>query len=187
MLAAAGAAMLVASGSAEASRIHGSISARGSGAWARYLGGGPALWARVHDPVVTPGIKAMMFESTRSTDPSLAPMAQFLIWRRELNPPRFDHWHPFLGPAVARLMNQIASVPTVTAQFLPPPMIAPPPPIVPIPVPQPQIITPPPVIPPPAIVPPPQTPEPSTWMISVMLIGSGVWWRWRHGAPVVAD
>lgn len=117
--------------------------ARDYRAWVTYLSAGPRVWSHLHDPPINQGIRAMMIQALRQSDPYTNPFTQFLLWRRNLNPIRFDRWHPVLGPLLQNL-------PPPTTPTKPPPTIA------------------------------PQTiPEPKTWLMSVVLIGTGVWWRRR--------
>ncbi len=84
------------------------------------------------------------------------PIVQYLMWRRSLNPARFDFYHPRLGPILQQ--NLITSVPpTVGGEKITPPT--------------------PPVTPPDN--PPPQVPEPSSLAIAVMLVSAAAWAR-RH-------
>ncbi|MHC5539356.1 hypothetical protein ACYOEI_14150 [Singulisphaera rosea] len=122
-----------------------SETARDYRSWVTYLSAGPTVWAHLHDPPINQGIRAMMIQALRQSDPLTNPFTQFLLWRRNLNPIRFDRWHPVLGPLLQNLPP-----PQTSTSTPPPPNLA------------------------------PQTiPEPRTWLMSVMLIGTGVWWRRR--------
>ena len=39
-------------------------------------------------------------------------MIDYLVWRRDLNPFRFDHYHPYLGPRLAQLLTPPLDPPT---------------------------------------------------------------------------
>ncbi len=109
--------------------------------WVAFLNGGQQLWSHVKNPPVTLAVRRLMAQALSSSNPTSSPWVQYLTWRRDLNPVRFDHWHPFLGPEL---------------QNLTPPT-------------QPQILTP----------PSPSVPEPGTLVMSLALVGTGVWWRRR--------
>src|SRR4051812_13842477 len=69
------------------------LKARGLGAWASYLAGGPALWATAHSPNVTPGVRAAINQALATRNPSNI-WVDYLIHRRDRDPARFDRWHP---------------------------------------------------------------------------------------------
>ena len=114
----------------------------------RFLEAGPDTWA-----LMSPRIPRGLRLTTDSTGalPSGA-FVDYLLWRRDLNPTRFDSFHRRLAPLLA------------TPQILPSPQV---PPIVP---PTPQVI-------PPPLVPPSrqQVPEPSSWLTAVALTMVGGW------------
>jgi hypothetical protein len=146
---------LVAS-SAEASPIRQHlITAQGAkdlSSWSNFLTGGAALWSHRSAPHISGAVKFAMASALQTSDPRSSPWVQYLLWRQGLNVKRFNFYHPQLGPALQNL--------------------------------------PPPTAPPinhgqgpgstpnsPGNVIPPATPEPSTILIAIMLIGSGTWWR----------
>jgi len=119
-------------------------------AWSRFLAGGPGLWAVARPPRFPSGLSLL----TRNGQIVDTPFVDYLVWRRNLNPARFDRYHPFIGPALGRL--------------LPPPS----PPKNPNPAPG--------QIDPPITPPRPQvgTPEPGTISIAVVL--TGIAWAYRR-------
>ncbi|MDX2036675.1 MAG: hypothetical protein SFX72_08480 [Isosphaeraceae bacterium] len=118
--------------------------------FAAFLDAGPTVWART---------KPRVPSNLRITDESGALIegnfVDYLSWRRNLNPTRFDAIHPNVGP--------LLRVPPVTStgNIVPP--------LVPA---QPQKV--PPLVP---AVPQTVVPEPSTWMIGLVLVAGA--WRLR--------
>lgn len=86
----------------------------------------------------------------------------YLEWRRSLAPARFDFYHPRIAQAI--FTDQQIRQSLVTT-----------PPITPTVNPNPGTITPPTDV----IIPPVTTPEPSSVVIAVMMIGAGFWGRRR--------
>src|SRR4051794_36474959 len=72
-------------------------------AWVNFLGGGESLWARKHAPPVTAHVRQLIAQELSTTNPASTLMVQYLTWRRDLNPQRFDRWHPTLGPELQNL------------------------------------------------------------------------------------
>jgi hypothetical protein len=119
-------------------------------AWARFLSFGPEFWENHAPPpfpsgLILPTQNGLLVET---------PFVEYLLWRRNLDPARFDHYHPIRGPQLELL------TPAVTSAILTPPTILTPP------------------VTSPAIVPSvlPQVPEPSTLMIAAALMGSAFGW-----------
>ncbi len=133
--------------------------------WASFLAGGSRLWASVHAPPITLGIRLAMFQSLSGSSSQANPFVQYLVWRHNLDPARFNFWHPRMGPIIERL-----PAPTVAPQTLTNPGS-----------------TTPPVLPPPqpTIIPPP-VPEPGSLAIAAVLIGAGVCWKRRPVRPAAA-
>jgi hypothetical protein len=143
--------------------------------WLHYLSAGPGMWTRVVHPQVSREIRMTIDHALASPDPLHNEFVNYLVWKRSLDPIRFTRYHPRLSPELARL-----SYPVVTSVPTPP-------------VPEAQTVSSPPTTPappttitttvPPITSPPDSTgtqvPEPSPLVISLALIGSGVWWRWR--------
>jgi len=136
----------------------------GMRSWVNFLNGGQQVWSQFQSPPVTLAVREIMQQALRSANATSNPWVQYLTWRRDLDPVRFDHWHPFMGHEL---------------QNLPPP----PPPSNPQ---QPQGLNPgdPPPDNPPPDNPghdlPPAFPEPSSWMISLGILGAGLWGRRRY-------
>jgi len=130
--------------------------------WNAFLGMGPSGWGAYQSPAFTVptrlAVRRMLGAASRSI--GLDPMLEYLIWRRDLNPARFDHFHPFLGPRIGQLL---------TPPDLPPPLVVAPevPPITP---------------PPPLVVPDNPVPEPTGWIIAALASAWGLWRRWRSRA-----
>lgn len=152
--------LLPCSASGAAIRHSAGSNARVSHSWSAYLQASPSVWRTVHAPAFTPAVRSMIWRELRQGgDVSALPMLSYLTWRWSLNPQRFDHYHPKLGAAIERLVNQ----PTVTV---------------------PETITPSPPTTPPLIPPSPQTvepsvPEPSTILMALLIGAWGVCSRRR--------
>ena len=75
--------------------------------WNRFLAGGETVWASRHAPPITLQIKREIAVALRSaltsSNPLSIPFVPYLEWRRDLNPTRFDRWHPIEGPIIAKL------------------------------------------------------------------------------------
>lgn len=124
--------------------------------WEQFVEGGPRVWKREHAPPLVLSVRRALQAAVMGRDATVNPFVQYLTWRRSLNPARFDHWHPFLGPRIHELLPHLPHVsrPSVSPHERPPLH------------PEPQVI--------------PPVPEPDTILIAMALIGSGVWWRKRY-------
>lgn len=121
----------------------------------------PDFSRRVSATAFTPNTAAATVAPAAFVD---SPYFQYLLWRRSLNPARFDYYHPRLGP----LLESITQLP----QEVFPPLI---PPVTPP-------VTPPPITPTIPVIPvTPQVPEPSTLLIGLMLGAGGLWARHVRG------
>lgn len=120
-------------------------------AWAHFLEGGPTRWAAVQSPRFPSGLLL----PTTNGQLIDTPFVDYLDWRRSLNPRRFDHYHPFIGPALGNLIP-----PTNLTTPIPPPS---------------SISS----AGEPSVNPAPQigTPEPGSLAMSLTLIGAGILWR----------
>lgn len=121
-----------------------------SGAWTRFLAGGESTWASRPSPRYTAGVRSAVLHLLNG-DPTAAaasPLIEYFVWRRNLDPTRFDSYHPFLGPR----LPQEFTPPTPQVVIPPTPTVDPP------------------LTPPVPNVVPPQVPEPST--LVVMLCGA---------------
>lgn len=88
-------------------------------------------------------------------------LVEYLQWRHGLDPIRFDHYHPFLGPMLEH--DQLIR------SLIPPPTLALVPPTRPTEIDS--LVIPPPTVGPEFLVPPPQVPEPSMLWIGLALVG----------------
>jgi hypothetical protein len=77
--------------------------------WANYVLAGPSVWSTVHAPPVTLSVREMMAQALESPDPTSNPYVDYLIWRRSLDPSRFDDWHPVIGPMLQQLITSTPS------------------------------------------------------------------------------
>lgn len=131
--------------------------------WSRYLLARPSVWRSTHAPAFTPAIRRMIWRQVRTSDVTAAPMINYLMWRRSLRPERFDRYHPRLGPTLAQLLNQPVA-PVVPQAMVPTPLTPAP---TPSPGPSaPQTIE-------------PSVPEPSTWLLALLMGAWGLWSRRR--------
>jgi PEP-CTERM motif len=103
-------------------------------AWNSFLSLGPNVWAATSwTPPFTLAVRRSIWQILNTGDPATIasnPMIDYLLWRRDLNPTRFDHYHPFLGPQLGQL-EPPTNVP-VTPEEKPPITTAPqevPPPV----------------------------------------------------------
>lgn len=92
--------------------------------FARFLAGGPSLWSHT-TPRIPRGLAL-----PRMADGLPAPglFLDFLLYRRALNPRRFDHHHPIVGPLLASDLPALPplSVPVAFPQTVgPAPLIRP--------------------------------------------------------------
>jgi hypothetical protein len=109
----------------------------------------PGLRSRIPAPRFAAGVRITMADSSLMESPFL----RYLLWRRGLDPARFDHYHPRIGPILASFPFPSPSPPTSlpTAHPEPPPSI-----------PQPQGLN---------------VPEPPTTTLALALIAAAFWWR----------
>lgn len=117
--------------------------------WRAFLAGGPSRWALRPSPAIPTGLVLTYNSLGQIVD---TPLAEYLKWRRSLNPTRFDRYHPYIGPPLAQTL-------------VPPPLTPTPTPTPPI-NPQPQI---------------PGVPEPASLLVGVVLMVAAATWR-RHKA-----
>jgi hypothetical protein len=86
--------------------------------WEEFVAKGPSYWAEVHPPKMSSETSRVMHhmwaKEFKSADPAAYPEIQYLLWRRALDPARFDHWHPGMGHALASLPPTPSSAPTTT-------------------------------------------------------------------------
>ena len=79
-------------------------------AWARFLAGGTALWASHRAPRFPSGL-VLPTSDGRLVD---TPFVDYLLWRRALDPSRFDFYHPNVGPELAELLTPPRITPHVS-------------------------------------------------------------------------
>ncbi len=159
---AAAACMLFAASAAEAHPIKRGrirIESTNQTRWQAFLSGGPTLWS-VERPPPIPG---HIHLATSGGLLVQTPFVFYLEWRHNLDPTRFDHYHPLLGPLIET---------TQSAQNLPPVTIPPAPVTAPLP--------------PPATLSGPQgctnCPEPPAWAVALVLCGGTIWLKrgWKR-------
>ncbi len=126
--------------------------------WSRYLLGGPRVWSKVEHPPLTAAIEASIRKSLRTDPDGPDPMIGFLLWRLDIAPRRFAHYHPRLAP----ILTRISHTETAAQQVVPPSIL---PPTI-----QEENPSPPPV------------PEPGPWLLSLGMIGWAVWRARRRRA-----
>jgi hypothetical protein len=152
-------------------------------AWSNHLSAGPQVWSTRRPPPFTPGIQSTIWQVLRTDSPAQAlnnPMIDYLLWRRSLNPVRFDSNHSRLGPSLSQLLTL---QPPTTSPGLPPPNAVP---QVPAPT-RPQTVESPPIISPRPQEPPAPIPEPSSLLVAVGILGFGVMYRRLRGRLVIAE
>ncbi len=135
--------------------------------WNQFLSA-PELWPSSRTPPFSPLVRNAIWRILDG-DPSSAavnPMIDYLIWRRDLNPFRFDRYHPYLGPRLAQLLTPSAD-PVVTPPTLAPLTAVPVAPIAPI------------VDPPIMPLAPLGVPEPSSVILIALVSALGLWRRSR--------
>lgn len=164
-------------GSAEASPIRQyRLSARSTAdlrTWSSFLAGGAQVWASRGAPRITAAVRVAMAQALGSANPRTSPWVQYLLWRQNLNPIRFNRWHPQMAPYLSNL-PPIKNV--CPCACTPPKTIKPQQQHTPGKTPRPGEISP----------PGPSVPEPNTLLISLALIGSGCLWRYRTGRPATS-
>ena len=77
--------------------------------WATYVLAGPSAWSTVPAPPVTLNVRETMDQALESPDPTSNPYVDYLLWRRSLDPSRFDYWHPVIGPMLQQLITSTPS------------------------------------------------------------------------------
>jgi hypothetical protein len=121
-------------------------------AWAQFLAGGPTLWADATPPSLPTGL-ILPYQNGALVE---TPFVDYLVWRRSLDPARFDQNHPKIAPALGQLIPPTTAVPGSTTIGTPP------------------------------INPQPQNgvPEPASLPLALSLIAAGLWWRRHIGRTV---
>jgi hypothetical protein len=166
--------------------------------WPEFLAGGPTLWAEVAAPPIDQSVKNTIAADLdqAAANPGhihaqALSMVQYVIWRRSLDPSRFDSNHPQYVSDLERIItSSLPTPPTVTTPSTPPPPTNPTttPPTIPPTTPSTPTITTtqvPPSIPPeeqtipPGTI-PPAIPEPSALIMTPVLLAAGALWRRRR-------
>jgi hypothetical protein len=151
-------------------------------AWNRFLAGGETEWEHHAPPKITAQIHVLMNRALNSADPTANANVQYLMWRRDLDPARFDHWHPRIGPMLQALETSPATTPVTTSpQVLTPPSSSMPgsSAIATNPSPAPSVTSEPSTGPQTTSPAPESIPEPGAFSIALVLIGAGLCWhRW---------
>lgn len=137
-----------------------------------YLRAGPSVWSSVPAPRFPAGMRLR-----RVADGLLeeTPLVQYLRWRRDLNPTRFDRYHPRVGPLIAR--DSVLRAGRLTPR---PPTE----PLVPTGPGNPTQTTTRTTNPRTQGTLPPQIPEPSTLLVAMTLVGATALWRRARIRPV---
>jgi hypothetical protein len=183
-------------GHAHAQAAHGHAHAQAETAtgWNNYLAGGPLYWAKADPPVITGQIRALMHEALKSADAVANPNVEYLLWRRSLDPSRFDSFHPKMGRQLASILpTTFPSSPPQAQQLQPESTPTPSSSVttssssVPTPSSSTSITRTKPAIAPDALTPPAKLspepaaiPEPGTLIMGLAMIGTGLWWRSRQ-------
>jgi hypothetical protein len=91
--------------------------------FASFLAAGPSFWAHA-TPRIPRGLAI-----PRNADGTFAPglFLDYLLYRRALNPVRFDRHHPIIGPELASVLPPLppVSVPVAAPQTVGPPPLTP--------------------------------------------------------------
>src|SRR4051794_17608907 len=77
--------------------------------WQKFLDGGAAHWTKADPPNIDLHIRVLMDKALKSPHAASNRNVQYLEWRRSLNPARFDHWHPKMGPMLQALIPPASS------------------------------------------------------------------------------
>ena len=73
--------------------------------WTNYVATGPGVWSTVQAPPVTLRVREAIAQALQSPNPTGNSSVEYLMWRRSLDPSRFDQWHPVIGPILQQLLN----------------------------------------------------------------------------------
>lgn len=115
------------------------------GRWVSFLSGGETTWGSRQSPPFTLPVRLALLTLING-DPAVAaasPLVEYFVWRRNLNPERFDRYHPFLGPRLPQgFTPPTPSIPppVVPGTIVPDPPLNPPTPSIPPTVPEPPAI-----------------------------------------------
>jgi hypothetical protein len=131
-----------------------------SKSWSRFLLGGPSVWATHAHPLYDFKVRVAIWNIIKTDPGGENPMIEFLLWKQSLDPTRFDHYHPKIGPAIDKLVapkitQSSTSTSTSTSPSTTGATSAPA---------EGQQLTP--------VV---ATPEPSTWLMTIGMAGWALW------------
>lgn len=111
--------------------------------WASFLAGGQSTWAAFQSPPFTLPVRLALLSLIQG-DPAVAaasPLVGYFVWRRNLNPTRFDRYHPFLGPQLPQgFIPPVPIVPPTVPDVPVDPPLNPPVPSIPPTVPEPPAV-----------------------------------------------
>lgn len=126
--------------------------------WNQFLAA-PQLWT-YPSPPFTMMVRRSILQILNgdATTAAATPMIEYLVWRRDLNPTRFDYYHPYLGPRLSQLLAPPQDVPIT-------PLVEPP--ITPLA---------------PLTTNPPSVPEPNGLMLIGLISAVGLWRRYRDAS-----
>jgi hypothetical protein len=130
--------------------------------WPEYLTGGPSVWSTHVHPPLTLDVRLAIWHAIKTDPGDTSPWIQFLLYKQSLDEARFDHFHPRISKALAKLpaphtvgpvVNPLPSTTPSSGPSTPPnesQQI------------QPQAV-----------------PEPGAWLVAMGMAGWGLWWRRR--------
>lgn len=74
--------------------------------------GGQSVWATHPHPIYDFAVREQIWKIIDTDPGGTNPMIEFLLWKQSLDPVRFDHYHPKIGPAIDRLVARAPKTPT---------------------------------------------------------------------------
>jgi hypothetical protein len=84
--------------------------------WSEYLMAGPSVWSTVAHPALSSSIEASMWKSIRTDPPpDTTAVVNFFLYKQSLDAKRFDHYHPEVAKALAKIEAQLINPTTVTS------------------------------------------------------------------------
>ncbi len=85
--------------------------------WSEYLLGGPSVWSTVAPSCRDAGDRTAMWKSIKTDPPPDTDASSSSAYKQSLDPTRFDHYHPKLAAALAKIEAETptaATTPTTT-------------------------------------------------------------------------